>query len=231
MDKLTAELQRLHFLDDSPGGEIRVLRVEFFKSADWPAVAALYAALQNELDLPAPAVSVSASDGFGVWLPLLEGVDAAPAMAFLDGLRQRFLDGIPDQRLGLAAGAPAQRVPGPDAASGKWSAFIDPTLGSMFSEQAGLDMAPNMDRQAELLAGVAAIKAADFRRVLAGFSAPGTDPGVIQAPPLGGRTLSVSGRFDDPHSFLLAVMNDPAASPEQRIAAAQALLPYFAGRG
>ena len=42
--------------------------------------------------------------------------------------------------------------------------------------------------------------------------------------------LNVGSGYRDPQSFLLAVMNDESASARQRIAAAKALLPYFADK-
>ena len=101
---------------------------------------------------------------------------------------------------------------------------IDLIQGSMFIEEAGLDMAPNMDRQADLLATVVRIKAGDFQHVLSGRAVEGSASAQSGVEPL----LPLGNRFDDPQSFLLAVMNDPAARAEHRIAAAQALLPYFA---
>ncbi|EKE17885.1 MAG: hypothetical protein ACD_10C00227G0001, partial [uncultured bacterium] len=124
-------------------------------------------------------------------------------------------------------------------ASGKWSAFIDPSLGSMFITESGLEMAPNMDRQTAMLAGLKSIAVADFQRVLNDLEA------VAAADSATARTsresasqtradieqrdsvLDVGSHFNDPKSFLLAVMNAPSASTEQRIKAAKTLLPYF----
>lgn len=250
MDKLIAELQRLYGLAPQagpglaaclaggpgldldlvgPDGGARALLVDFARAADWEDVARLCRGLQEDFELPAPALSVSAGAGFRVWLSLAEAVPAPRAAAFLDALRRRYLPELPAARVRLLpGGGPADRVglaPALDAASGKWSAFIDPGLGSMFIDEPGLDMAPGPDKQADLLAGLASIRADDFERALAALlagEAATPAPGVTA----GGR-LGLGGGFADPKSFLLAVMNDPSAGAGDRIRAARALLPYF----
>lgn len=281
MDKLIAELQRLYRLPGQPwpgqnagagdaptvpeegpapvtldlvdpAGMTRALVVGFESARDWEAVARLYRGLQEELDLPAPAVAVSGKGGYQVWLSLAEPVPAEQARSFLDGLRRHYLAELPAVHLKLrpetaasvaAAAGPVELPPARHPATGKWSAFIDPSMGSMFVDEPGLDMAPTMDRQADLLAGFGSIAAGDFRRVLTTLQAQAkTDasPAAPSAKPLpeAGEpgpdiarprsTLNVGSNFSDPKSFLLAVMNDPAATARQRIKAAKALLPYFA---
>lgn len=244
MNRLIAELQRLYFLpgqpapaDDGgpaldlagPDGRVRVLAVDIARGADWEQAAALYGGVQTDLDLPPPAVSVSGTSGYRLWFSLAEPVAAADALDFLEALRRRYLADLPPARLQCH---PAPASPGRldlpsalDPASGKWSAFIDPALGSMFMDEPGLEMAPNPDKQADLLAGLESIKAGDFRRVLNLLQSPPEPPGENAGPePF---ALGVGGGFRDPKSFLLAVMNDPNASPAHRIEAAKALLPYF----
>lgn len=286
MNKLLAELQRLYFLPGqqgsaqdsgdrgdptspaedlapvalklvSPDGMTRAMVVGFESARDWEPVATLCQGVQDDLDLPAPAVAVSGKGGYQVWFSLAEPVPADQARRFLKALRQKYLAELPGARLKLcpdagesAATGPSpveqslvERVPARHPATGKWSAFIDPTLGSMFMDEPGLDMAPNLDRQADLLAGFACTPAGDFRRVLttlrphgetdAGPAAPSANLHREAAPPgpavvRARSTLTVGSNFSDPKSFLLAVMNDPAASARQRIKAAKALLPYFA---
>ena len=58
-------------------------------------------------------------------------------------------------------------VPALDETTGRWSAFIDPTMGSMFIEETWLEMAPARDKQAGMLAGVESIKAENFQLALA----------------------------------------------------------------
>lgn len=241
MSKLTEQLQRLFAAPAAPlgddaaaplalrgaDGRVRTLVIGFERSSDWPAVAALNQALQEALELPAPAISVSPTAGFQVWLPLAEAVAPELAAVFLDALRRNYLAELPAGRLRLlplAAGS-TERVPAADAASGKWSAFIDPGMGSMFVAEPGLEIAPNPDRQADMLASVQCITVKALQRALALL-------GAADAPALpeeAGRprsTLAVGNNFTDPKDFLLAVMNDPAASTGQRIKAATALLRY-----
>jgi len=258
MNKLITQLQRLYFLPDQPGlwqspedegrkqpfqpvsadGTVRTLSIGFARPSDWEALAQLYQALQEELDLPPPAISVSGDQGFRLWLSLAQPVPVGLGRHFLAELRRRYLSDLPPASLELVPGAePAtiNLVPALNAATGKWSAFIDPSLGSMFSDESGLEMAPNMDRQADLLAGLKSIDPAAFQHGLAQLAAdqssPSPAPDDSPLRPADKRsTLSVGSNFSDPKSFLLAVMNDPSASAGQRIKAAKALLPYFAGK-
>jgi len=144
---------------------------------------------------------------------------------------------------GVAPGEPAL-VPGLDRVSGRWSVFIDPGLGSMFIDEAGLATPPNLDAQADLLGPVQHITPADFAAALKLLDSPASDAGdgeaaagVVGADAVGAARgerddararLAIGGGFTDPTRFLLAVMNDPSASAKQRIRAAKALLPYFA---
>lgn len=242
----------------SADGMTRAMVVNFAKPADWEAVENLYRLLQDDLDLPAPAISVSGRKGYRLWFSLDEEVPAAQATEFLDALCRRYLADIPAANLEFApatdraaAGKQAvvKLVPALHTSTGKWSAFIDPSLGAMFIDEPGLEMAPNMDRQASILAGLESIKAADFQRALGILQqAAEPDANTAHAPlevsaslpdqaanqpclDTGRRRakLNVGEHFSDPKSFLLAVMNDPSASARQRIKAAKALLPYFAG--
>ena len=236
----------------SPGKTARVMVVNFKKATDWEAVANLHQAVQDELDLPAPALSVSGRKGYRLWFSLAEPIPVAPARNFLKALRHKYLADIPAANLELRPDndtpAVIKLAPARHSATGKWSAFIDPSLGGMFVDESGLEMAPNMDRQAGILAGLESIKPADFQRALSLLqtaaeadsgapSLPGersaNQPGeAISQPDFGaGRSaskLNVGSNYSDPKSFLLAVMNDASASARVRIKAAKALLPYFA---
>ncbi|HZX30201.1 MAG TPA: hypothetical protein VFF03_02520 [Rhodocyclaceae bacterium] len=246
MERLIAALQRLYFsearlgspavalalaggepvaLDPSdPDGRTRAMVLVFQSAADWAAVADLFQAVQADLELPAPAISVSGRAGYEVWFSLAEAVPAAEAQGFLEALRARYLSEIPAARLRQSPGdGPVNLVPALHGASGKWSAFIDPSMGGMFADEPGLEMAPSLDRQADLLAGFESIKPADFRRAMASLLSPAVTTGGVGE----GAGLAVGGNFTDPKRFLLAVMNDPSASPAWRIEAAKALLPYF----
>ncbi|MBS1160288.1 MAG: hypothetical protein H6R15_2707 [Proteobacteria bacterium] len=230
---------RLKLVD--AGDRVRALVLGFARASDWPRVAELYQAVQDDLDLPAPALAVSGQNGFRLWFSLAEPVPVGLARAFLDGLRCKYLADMPLAKLELRpdAGSPAvvKLTPALHRATGKWSAFIDPSLGGMFVDEPGLEMAPSMNQQAHILAGLAGIKAGEFARVLHLLQSPAVaDAGdapkpaldVPASPAAPSSRLDVGHDFSDPQSFLLAVMNDPMASAGQRIRAAKALLPYFA---
>ena len=266
MTRLRSELERLYFLPDQCGsetaslcltddqGRVRTVVVDFERSCDWPHVEALYRALQADLDLPAPAVAVRANVGYTLWLSLAEPVALADAQAFLAALRGRYLADLPVDALTLhPCGDAAQNLtvpllPACAVASGTWSAFIDPTLGALFVDEPWLAMAPNSDKQADILAALKSVDVADFARArqrlretqavqrpLAETDAAAAGAGLPAKSQRGKRRgerakLALGGGYADPASFLLALMNDPSASARQRIAAAKALLPYYASR-
>ncbi len=221
MDKLDAELRRLHLSPAEPpasGGQ--ALCLGFRRAADWESVAALWHAAQAELDLPAPAMSID-GEGYRLWFSLAERVADETARRFIDGLIRRYLAELPDARLHIdfaASPPPAELIP-----DERWAAFIDPGLGSMFAAEPWLDMAPNRNQQADLLAALRSIRPAELSHVLDRMLAQ-TSPA---AAPVALETLSLSGPFTHPRDFLLAVMNDPQAGSLARIEAAKALLPYF----
>lgn len=223
-----------------PDGMVRTMTIGFERAAEWEQVSKLCLAVQEDLGLPAPAISVSGRDGYRLWFSLAEPVPVALARLFLDALRRRYLADIPIARLSFhpdAAGSERlDLVPALHPETGKWSAYIDPSMGAMFVSEPGLEMAPNPDSQADLLARFKSVGAGDFRRVLDVLQAPGEPAGSAAEMPAGphgavaGRArsrLDVGSNFSDPKSFLLAVMNDPSASAGQRIKAAKALFPYF----
>lgn len=239
----------------SPEGKVRAMTVDFDRAADWGLAAILFQALQEVLDLPAPAVSVSGQKGFRFWLSLAEPVPCAQARDFLDALRRNYLTEIPVADLGLlpddnrespVASVRIMLTPACQPATGKWSAFIDPSLVAMFVDEPWLEMAPNMERQAEMLAGLKSMEPKAFQRALdrlQGMVKSDPDQTLDGLSPLrSGESdglssfavtspasrLSVGSTFTDPVSFLLAVMNDSSADAAQRIDAAKALLPYLA---
>lgn len=217
--------------------QVRTMIVGFARAADWSHVANLCQAIQGELELPVPAISVSPENGFQVWLSLAEPVAVAQAAAFLNALHNNYLSEVLRSKLTLQPGAANSDgvvllVPSYRPVSQKWSAFIDPSMGSMFSDELGLDMAPNLDRQADMLTGLKSISTSDFQRALslltadAAADADGGQPiNVVEQPST--PELIPGINFTDPKTFLLAVMNDPSASVGDRVRAAEALLPYF----
>lgn len=245
MDELIAELRRLYFPDaagtlaSSMGGEgegeakldlvdadgrVRALVIEI-DSGFWAQAAHLYEDVQAELDLPAPALSVSGGTAYGLWFAFAEPPPLAQVEAFAEGLRQRYLSELPATRLTLHPRAPLTLVPARHGE--RWSAYIDASLGSMFVDEPWLAMAPSPQKQAELLAGHSAIKPDAFERVL-GILQPAEAAAAkpSDAAP-GAPALQGQPRHDEPVSFLLAIMNDASVETALRIEAAKALLPYF----
>lgn len=263
MNTLDSELQRLYRLDapsraESSGldpivenGMTRAMVVSFLEAKDWQQVAGLYQAVQGDLQLPAPGVSVSGNSGYQLWFSLADPIPQEQARAFLSLLQARYLADIQEKNLSsnLETEHPSTLAfpPRQHGTSGKWSAFIDPSMGDMFVEEPGLEMAPNMARQADRLAALESISPVDFAKALLLLqtdAAAGTDAEEEAAVPLDScphqadiqpqhgnkrrrQPLSVGDDFNDPFAFLLAVMNDSAASGRSRISAAKALLPYF----
>jgi len=222
MDKLTTELSRLY----GRPGEPRALLLGFRRTADWERVAGLWQAIQEELELAAPAISVSVADGYRLWLSLAAALPITEAQAFLDALRGKYLADLSPGSLELLVGEPGDFAPVPalDPASGKWSAFIDPSMGSMFVEEPGLEMAPSLDRQADMLSGLRSINAISLRQVTEKLR---TDAEADVADAGAPASSGPRGHFTDPRSFLLAVMNDASLAMRDRIEAAKALLPSF----
>ena len=189
--------------------------------------------------LPLPALSVNATGGYRAWFSLREAVSPSDGLAFLDGLRRRYLGDLPAGRViaEFPQGA-LPELPSPDAENERWSAFIDPGMGAMFRDEPGLDIPPGRDRQADLLVGVRSLAAADFRRALNELGLPPVAeltptalPAIARAGDAGPQAAqsqaawqNVGTAYTQPQAFLLAVMNDPSASPEHRLRAAEILM-------
>jgi hypothetical protein len=117
-------------------------------------------ALMEELGLPEAAFSVNGREGYDLWLPLADAVPLADAADFLRLLQQAYLKELPALSLWPAAGAPTPPLclpPRLHPDTGLWSVFIAPGLAPSFSEEAGLDLPVNPDKQADLLARLAPI--------------------------------------------------------------------------
>lgn len=249
MDRLQSQWHRLYEPDEADGligadGRVRALVLALGRPADWSALVRVWQGVQADLQLPAPAIVVSGTDSYQLWFSLAEPVAVEPAQGFLDGLRVRYLGDIAARRIDLlpatdAAAASgirhAHAVPAPHEPDGVWSAFVAPDLAPMFADSPWLDLPPNREGQAELLARCRSISPADFRAALeqlqpAGTAAVPATPMVAVAPIRSGAThLAVDATkphtFTDPRQFLLAVMNDERVDLALRIQAAQALLP------
>ena len=216
----------------STAQSVRAMVLSLEHVSDWESVGEIFHGVQHDLDLPAPAISVSGHKGYSVWFSLADLLPVAEAKSFLTALCEQYLPDISETKIALYPGdsiSLVSLVPAFQPTSGKWSAFIDPNMGSMFLDEPGLEMAPNMDRQAEMLTGLRPIKAIEFQRAMARLLTLRADQaGQIETraklPAAFHQGLSVEQNYQDPKSFLLAVMNDPTVSIEQRIEAAKALL-------
>lgn len=152
-------------------GMVRAIVIPFRKmrsgdeAAHWTLLCDVANALQTELDLPAPAVSVSGTDGYGLWLSLATPVPGAQALEFVALLRQAY---FPDVKVALDdASTLAALPPCLNPASGKWAAFIHPGMGASFADESGLEMAPPLSGQVGFLEGLHSIDAAQFAAALA----------------------------------------------------------------
>jgi hypothetical protein len=148
----------------------RALAIPFRKLAfaaegrHWTRLCEVANAIQGELGLPAPAVSIDGASAYYLWLSLETPVPTARAQDFLAALRQAYFPEIelaPD-----AATAPVYLPPCLNPRSGKWSAFIHPGMGASFADESGLEMAPPVAGQVAFLEGLDSIGAAQFEAAL-----------------------------------------------------------------
>ena len=263
MSTLPAELNRLyhahaHPTSNPPGaepgliapdGSVRALVLELARPADWALLSTVWRGVQTELELPAPAIAVSGVDGYQLWFSLAEPVSVAQASAFLEALRGRYLGQVAPSRLALRPAVDAtlpgntrhaRPVPALQPATGHWSAFVAPDLAAIFAQEPWLDLPPNPEAQAKVLARLECIKPAAFQAALeqlrpalkaettplpavASEKADRPASPAVPAPAAPGSSL-------DPKGFLLSVMHDQTVALPLRIEAAKALLPYFETR-
>ncbi len=226
----------------SAGGLVRAMVLALGGPADWQALASVWQGVQLDLELPAPAIAVSGHDAFQLWFSLTTPVPAPVAAAFLAALQQRYLAAVKPQRICSAPTAdgrwPLAAVPAPQADAEHWSAFVSADLAPMFADTPWLDMPPNRDGQAGLLAALQPITPADFQQALlrcgiATDTTDTTDTAVIAdtTAPVNlvsaeVQDVSPGAVQRDPRRFLLDVMNDARVPLAQRIEAAKALLPH-----
>ena len=192
MQKLISELRRLYLPSGGPAQDVlerhargertvavrlatddgltRAMAIVFERrpgeqeDQHWSRLCELANALQTELGLPAPAVSISGASGYGLWLSLEAPVPVAQAQRFLELLRACYFPEIalpPD-----AANAAVELPPCLHRASGKWAAFIHPGMGASFADEAGLDMAPPEAGQVAFLEGLKSTSTAQFQQAL-----------------------------------------------------------------
>jgi hypothetical protein len=263
MNRLQTELHRLYLLPEPQpeckapqypelsligvDGRVRSMVLEVAQSAGWDGVAALWQGVQDDFDLPAPAIAVSGINGYQVWFSLLEPVSVTQALDFLDSLRLRYLGAVTAKHIGMKPTADdlspqqvrhARMVPALQAETGHWSAFVAPGLASMFATEPWLDQPPSSYAQATLLSRFESIKPAEFRQAQDRLRPTIAQPhrnresdtanaAVGGAEERRGAQPGPANYGPDPKRFLLGVMNDPTTELRLRIEAAKALLPYF----
>ena len=206
MEKLLSELNRLYLLPDSraaqrgPGpaadlvsgaGLLRAIAIPFRKApgADaehWERLCTVANGLQADFGFPAPAVSVTSSGGFMLWLSLAAPVPVADARRLVAGLGRLWPDTLPPAD---TIGVPVELPPCPNAATGTWAAFIHPGMGASFADESGLDMAPPTAGQVAFLEGLDSIAPGQFRDALARLEAPAAPVEIPAAPSAAGLLL------------------------------------------
>ncbi len=174
------------------GGMTRALCIPFQKPPSgpsdqhWTDLCQLANALQQDLALPAPAVSISGSQGFGLWLSLASPIPVALAQRFLEQVCAAYAPGMAVR--GDAASAEVELPPCLHPLTGRWAAFINPGLGASFAEEAGLDMAPPEAGQVALLDSVKSISEDQLRHAM-GTLAPALAQPAPSTPPAAGLLL------------------------------------------
>ena len=152
----------------------RVVAIDFGWTRDsdgmaaWRALCAMAQALQQELKLPAPAVSITGARGYRLWLSLASPVAAAQAREFALLARRAWCagDDAVDSDDDGGDGRYLMLAPGVHRTSGAWAAFINPGMGASFADESGLEMAPPRDAQAAFLDGLDSIGVEAFAQAL-----------------------------------------------------------------
>lgn len=184
-------------------GHVRALIIDFLGNSEtqraqrWDTLCAVANSLQADLGLPAPAVSISGADGYGLWLSLETPVALAQAQEFLQLLHGAYFPGLEADEVKLrpdSADSHVELPPCLNLSTQKWSAFINPGMGASFAGEPGLEMPPPPAAQAAFLEGLQGIAATQFaqamrtlrqKHAVAPPSPAPTTPGVHAALPAG----------------------------------------------
>lgn len=142
----------------------------------WTRLCETANALQAELGLPAPAVSVSGASAYGLWLSLASPVPVAQLRAFVERLHAAYF-----ADLAFEVGTVVELPPCLNPRTGKWAAFIHPGMGASFVDEPGLELAPPLAGQVAFLDGQESIGLEQFRQARAKLERPQEAP-----PPVGG---------------------------------------------
>lgn len=237
MTRLPSELQRLFAvpahagtLMPGDGGMVRTLVLAWGQPLGVSGLSALWQGVQDAWDWPAPAVALNGADGWELWFSLAQAVPQAQARTVLHGVLQRWAPGAATAHVRLwpsGHDTASHPVPPTMVSPEHWSSFISPGMVTLFADEPWLNVPPNPDKQADLLAPLQGISPAAWARALADVAAAAPEPAAGQAPaPALWTTAAPTAQGWTPRAFLLAVLNDPAVPLPQRLDAAQALLPY-----
>lgn len=259
MNRLQTELFRLFLptdaAPDAPAdaaslgdvqGRVRVLVLEIGRPSDWAPIAQVWAGVQADLGLPAPAIAVNGTDAYQLWFSLGEPVALPAGHTFIQALGHRYLPDVAAHRWRCLPGLPSTSpdssapgasvsstrahppaafvLPGTPVAAERWSAFLAPDLAPLFAETPWLDLSPAEDGQAQLLAGLSSISPAAFAAALLRLAQ--TSPTAQQVRTAASPPATPPWTDGSPQRFLLDVMNDATAPLALRVEAAKALLPY-----
>jgi len=243
MNRLQSELQRLYLLPPSSAadavggtpligrlGEVRAMVLELARPADWEPLSGVWRGVQADLQLPAPAIAVSGTDGLQLWFSLQEPVSLSRAAAFLARLQARYLADLEPARLRAFPSATeppshAPLVPAQQAETGNWSAFVAQDLAAVFAETPWLDIPPGVEGQADLLARLQGIEPAAFDAAMRRLEPEDAATPAPRPVPSAGNAGAAGEATDvDPRRFLQRVLNDETVALALRIEAAKALL-------
>lgn len=193
-------------------GAVRAIVIPFEKQAGgaeddhWQQLCAAANALQGELGLPAPAVSVSGATGFRLWLSFEQAVPLATAQRLFDQLCAAYLPGIVPTAGDVSA--PVELPPCLHQASGKWAAFIHPGMGASFADEPALEMAPPAAAQAAFLEGLTSITPAQLQHAMDRLRGADAEP-VPPARPAPDGLLLKDATLEDIVRFLHAKNIEP----------------------
>lgn len=134
------------------------------EAGHWQLLCSVANALQTELGLPAPAVSISGADGYALWLSFEAPVPQAQAERFTDLLRMAYFPALDPNPVSVST--VAELPPCLHPVSGKWAAFINPGLGASFAGDTGLDMPPPFAGQIALLEGLHSISPSQLAQAI-----------------------------------------------------------------
>lgn len=192
MEKLTAELRRLYLPDPQHptsqaleqhqhGGTTftidlacngadgtrtaRALVLDFPREPDgrhWQRLCDVANALQQELQLPAPAVSVNGGNHYSLWLSFEQPLPLDQLRQF-HALLHRSLFSEVETSLGVTQ---VELPPCLHRATDLWAAFINPAMGASLADDLGLELPPPLAAQAAFLASVERITPEQYAHAL-----------------------------------------------------------------